>query len=89
MTYTTTNIRLEADVYRRLKLRSAQARKSLSQLIREAVDHAYGTRQRGTVASARLHRSDSLFQTVGLCRTGIRDGAAEHDREIYGPRRRA
>lgn len=89
MTYMTTNIRLEAEVYRRLKLRSAQARKSLSQLIREAVDHAYGGRRRGLAESARPRRADPLFRTVGLCRTGIRDGSVEHDREIYGPPRRA
>ena len=84
MSFVTTNIRLEAEVYRRLKLQSAHTRRSLSHLIREAVDRVYQPAR--TRRSFRSHRPrDPLLRLVGICRTGIRDGSVEHDRDIYGP----
>ena len=81
MSFVTTNIRLETGAYKQLKLRSAQMRRSLAQLIREAVERTYQLpepRGRGG------HRArDPLFRVVGICRTGIRDGSVEHDRDIY------
>lgn len=87
MSFVTTNIRLEDAVYRRLKLQSAQTRQSLSQLIRDAVEQAYEWPRTHRV-TPRAQRKDPLLHAVGICDTGIRDGAVEHDRDIYGPARR-
>lgn len=82
MQFVTTNIRFDQESYRRLKLLAVEERKSLAQLIREAVEKAYGPPKR-----SRAHRdwhNDPFFRTVGMCATGIKDGAAQHDRDIYG-----
>jgi hypothetical protein len=86
MRYVTTNIRLEAEVYARLKLRSARERKSLSQLVREAVARAYDGEGRSR-GRPRAFRRDALFRLVGICDSGVRDGSVEHDRYLYGRRR--
>ncbi|MBI4353656.1 MAG: hypothetical protein HY595_00320 [Candidatus Omnitrophica bacterium] len=86
MDFVTTNIRLRSDIYQRLKLKSAHVRKSLAQLIREAVDQTYGG-DRPMHQLTSPARRDALFRLVGVCRTGIRDGSVEHDRDIYGPKR--
>lgn len=83
MQYVTTNIRLGATIYQRLRLKAAYERKSLAQLVREAVDVVYGERPRHSKA----HRSiqhDPFFKLIGICETGIKDGAVHHDRDIYG-----
>ena len=82
MNFVTTNIRLGAEIYQRLRLKAAQERKSLAQLIRDAVELAYGEpRRRGP---ARTHRKqDSFFKIVGIGKSRIHDGAEHHD-EIYG-----
>ncbi len=71
-----------AEAYRRLRLKAAEQRKSLSQLIREAVDVAYGAPGRRT--TRREARHDPFVRIIGVCRTGVRDGALHHDRDIYG-----
>ncbi len=81
MSFVTTNIRLEAEVYKHLKLRSAQTRRSLAQLIREAVERTYTLPELS--GQGRRRARDPLFRLVGICRTGIRDGSVEHDRDIY------
>ena len=81
MNFVTTNIRLGAEIYQRLRLKAAQERKSLAQLIRDAVELAYGEpRQKGL---ARTHRhQDSFFKIVGIGKSRMRDGAEHHD-DIY------
>lgn len=82
MTYITTNIRLDAQSYRRLKLRAARQRTSLARLVREAVARTYGpatsSRRRRTI------KEDPFFRVVGAFASGKKDGAANHDRDIYG-----
>ena len=83
MQFVTTNIRLGMEVYQRLRLKAVQERKSLAQLIREAVDAAYGERRRAS-PSKRARRRDPFFNIIGIGASGIRDGAVHHDRDIYG-----
>ena len=87
MAYVTTNIRLEAGIYRLLKLKSAKERKSLSQLVRDAVAETYGTATRKLRRNGGSRR-DPWSGLIGICRSGVRDGAVEHDRYLYGPVRR-
>ena len=82
MMYVTTNIRLDAESYRRLKLQAVERRTSLARLVREAVSRVYGP-----VASSphRIKtRQDAFFRIVGACATGMKDGAVHHDRDVYG-----
>ena len=83
MQFVTTNIRLGAEVYQRLRIRAARERKSLAQLIREAVDVVYGARRRMSPEKTGRQR-DPFFNIIGIGSSGIRDGAAHHDRDIYG-----
>lgn len=82
MGYVTTNIRLGDEVYQRLRLKAAHERKSLAQLIRDAVDRVYGERPSSTRSRAR--RNNPFDGIIGMCDTGIKDGAVHHDRDIYG-----
>ena len=82
MTYVTTNIRLDAESYRRLKLQAAERRTSLARLVRDAVNRVYGPAASSS-HSART-RKDAFFRMVGACATGRKDGAVHHDRDVYG-----
>ena len=82
MQFVTTNIRLGAEIYHRLRLKSVHERKSLAQLIREAVDLVYG--ERPPSKRSRAHRKHPFNDIVGICDSGIKDGATHHDRDIYG-----
>lgn len=82
MNFVTTNIRLGTDVYQRLRLKAAHERKSLAQLIRDAVAVVYG--ERPSSKRSRSHRKNPFDGIVGICDSGIRDGAVHHDRDIYG-----
>lgn len=87
MEYIATNIRLPKETLQELKLRAVRRHKSLAQLIREAVDQVYGIgASRKKPKSLKEFHKDSIFRTVGICSSGIKDGAREHDRDIYGDR---
>ncbi len=82
MEYITTNVRLKPASYQHLKLLSVEEHKSLAQLIREAVEQIYGV----SISSKKSldWHMDPFFKGIGLCATGIKDGAVRHDRDIYG-----
>ena len=82
MPFVTTNIRFDQESYKRLKFLAVEEQKSLAQLIREAVENVYGIPKRST--SQKDWHKDPFFHTVGICATGITDGAVRHDRDIYG-----
>ena len=82
MQFVTTNVRFDQESYKRLKFLAVEERKSLAQLIREAVDKVYGAPKRS--ASQKDWHKDPFFHTIGICATGIADGALRHDRDIYG-----
>lgn len=82
MHYVTTNVRFDAVSYRQLKLRAAEQRKSLAQLVREAVIRVYQTAEPSRTRGRQPR--DPFFRIVGMCATGMTDGAAHHDRDIYG-----
>ena len=82
MPFVTTNIRFDRESYKRLKFLAVEEQKSLAQLIREAVEKVYGVPKRST--SQKNWHKDLFFHTIGICATGITDGAVRHDRDIYG-----
>lgn len=82
MQFVTTNVRFDQESYKRLKFLSVEEHKSLAQLIREAVEKVYGVPKRSRVQ--KNWHQDPFFKTIGICATGITDGAVRHDRDIYG-----
>jgi len=82
MHFVTTNIRFDQESYKRLKFLAVEEQKSLARLIREAVEKVYGAPQRS--ALRKNWHQDPFFHTIGICATGITDGAVRHDRDIYG-----
>jgi len=78
----TTNVRFDQESYKHLNFLAVEEQKSLAQLIREAVKKLYGVPKRS--ASQKNWYTDPFFHTIGICATGITDGAVRHDRDIYG-----
>lgn len=83
--YVATNIRLPKETLQDLKLQAVRQHKSLAQMVRDAVEQVYGVPKPKAKSLKEFHK-DPLFSTVGICKTGIKDGAREHDRDIYGDR---
>jgi len=81
--YVATNIRLPRETLQDLKLQAVRQHKSLAQMVRDAVDQVYGVPKPKTQSLKEFHK-DPLFSIIGICKTGIKDGAVHHDREIYG-----
>jgi len=82
MQFVTTNVRFDQESYKHLKFLAVEEQKSLAQLIREAVKKVYGLPKRSR--SQKNWQKDPFFHTIGICATGITDGAVRHDRDIYG-----
>lgn len=78
--YTATNVRLPRAMLDALKYRAVRERTSLAQLIRDAVDQTYGLGKGKSVS----FRDDPLFKLNGTVNSGLKDGATNHDRDIYG-----
>ena len=81
MDYTATNIRLPRKTLEALKIKAAKERKSLAQLIRDAIEVAYHV---GTPEEQVDPQKDPLHHLIGAWKSGIKDGALRHDRDIYG-----
>jgi len=81
--YVATNIRLPKETLQELKLKAVRLHKSLAQLVRDAVEQVYGIPKPKAKSLKEFHK-DPIFRIIGICNSGIRDGAVHHDREIYG-----
>ena len=77
-----TNIRLDADVLKKLKIKAAEEHKSLACLVREAVAEVYGISETRTKPA--FNKKDSFFKMIGAIKSGIKDGSTNHDSVIYG-----
>lgn len=80
--YVTTNVRLPADVYMRLKRRSAEVGTSLGELVREAVGEYLVTREPDVSPETWL--ADPFFSVIGVGASGRSDGSEKHDSQLYG-----
>jgi predicted DNA-binding protein len=81
-TTTATNIRLPEDLLKALKYRAIEEKKSMNQLIREAVE-----KYLGDIAPSRGLDKDAFEEVIGIARSGIKDASSNHDRYLYGRRR--
>jgi hypothetical protein len=79
--YTTTNLRLPKEILKQLKLKAVEEGKSVSQLIREAIETYHFESKKPKKVE---YRSDPLNKIIGMARSGIKDGSTAHDRYLYG-----
>jgi plasmid stability protein len=77
-----TNIRLPEEMLKALKYRAIEERKSMNQLVREAVE-TFLTAGPGPESPEK----DPMEEIIGIGRSGIKDGSSKHDRYLYGKKR--
>jgi hypothetical protein len=74
-----TNIRLPEEVLKALKYKAIEERKSVNQLIREAIELALAA-----PVQPKKHAKDPFEGVIGIAKSGIKDGSVKHDRYLYG-----
>ena len=74
-----TNIRLPEDLLKTLKYRAIEERKSLNQIIREAIEMSLAA-----APQTQERQKDPLENVIGIARSGIKDASSKHDRYLYG-----
>ncbi len=77
-----TSIRLPEDLLKTLKYRAIEERKSVNQIIREAIETSLGAAQHPEEM-----KRDPFENMIGIARSGIKDGSSKHDRYLYGKKR--
>ena len=82
MKYSTTNVRIETDVLKELKLKAVHEGKRVAELIREAVKQYLGKRTEST--RMKDLQKDSIFNIIGICETGCKNDSVNHSEVIYG-----
>ena len=74
-----TNIRLPEDLLKALKYKAIEEKKSMNQIIREAIEVSLAIRPR-----FEDRERDSLEDIIGIAKSGIKDGSSKHDAYLYG-----
>ena len=77
-----TNIRLPEVLLKALKYRAIEEKKSVNQIIREAIEMSLGATPRPVG-----DEKDPLENMIGIARSGIKDASTKHDRYLYGRRK--
>lgn len=73
-----TNIRLPEEVLKTLKYRAIEEKKSVNQLIYEAVELFLTN-----VVRLRESAKDPLENIIGIAKSGIKDGSVKHNYYLY------
>ena len=73
-----TNIRLPEDLLKVLKYRAIEEKKSVNQIIREAIEMALAS-----APQLEEPEKDPFEEVIGIARTGIKDASSKHDRYLY------
>ncbi len=74
-----TNIRLPEDLLKTLKYRAIEEKKSVNQLIREAIEMSLAA-----APQPEEHAKDPFEDMIGIAKSGIKDASSKHDRYLYG-----
>jgi predicted DNA-binding protein len=74
-----TNIRLPEDLLKALKYRAIEEKKSMNQIIREAIEMSLGA-----VSQSPGTDRDAFEEVIGIAKSGIKDASSKHDRYLYG-----
>ena len=77
-----TNIRLPEELLKALKYRAIEEKKSVNQIIREAIEMSLAA-----APQPEEHEMDPLEDLIGIARSGIKDASSKHDRYLYGAKR--
>jgi len=78
-TMTATNIRLPEDLLKALKYRAIEEKKSVNQIIREAIETSLAV-----APQSEEREKDPFEDLIGIARSGIKDASSKHDRYLYG-----
>lgn len=84
MRYLTTNIRIEADILKELKLKAVNEGKRVAELVRDAIRQYL----HGKKAEIKDIRKDPLFKIIGMCETGHKYDSERLDELLYGKKRK-
>ena len=76
---TATNIRLPEDLLRALKYKAIEEKKSMNQLVREAIEMSLAAPPRPEGSE-----KDPVEDIIGIARSGIQDASSNHDLYLYG-----
>ena len=74
-----TNIRLPEDLLRTLKYRAIEEKKSVNQIIREAIEMSLAV-----APQSEKREKDPFEDVIGIAKSGIKDASSKHDRYLYG-----
>ncbi len=77
-----TNIRLPEDLLRTLKYRAIEEKKSMNQIIREAIEMSFAA-----APQPEQRERDPFEEVIGIARSGIKDASSKHDHYLYGRKR--
>jgi hypothetical protein len=77
-----TNIRLSEDLLKALKYKAIEEKKSMNQIIREAIEMSLAT-----APQSRESEKDPFEGVIGIARSGTKDGSSKHDRYLYERKR--
>ena len=74
-----TNIRLPEELLKALKYRAIEEKKSMNQIIREAIEMSMAAVSRFPGPD-----KDAFEEVIGIAKSGIKDASSKHDRYLYG-----
>jgi metal-responsive CopG/Arc/MetJ family transcriptional regulator len=77
-----TNIRLPEDLLKTLKYKAIEEKKSVNQLIRDAIEMSLAA-----TPQPQERGKDPFEDMIGIARSGIKDASSKHDRYLYGRKR--
>lgn len=84
--FVSTNVRLPHEDLKALKLRAVEEGKSMGQTLREILARGLVTTPTSSIppAEKRLGKKNPLSGVARLGTSGVRDGALNHDKYLYG-----
>jgi hypothetical protein len=74
-----TIVRLPKDLLKTLKCRAFEEKKSVNQLVCEAIEMSLAA-----APQPEEHQRDPFEDVIGIARSGIKDASSKHDRYPYG-----
>jgi len=77
-----TNIRLPEDLLKALKYKAIEEKKSMNQVIREAIEMSLAS-----APSSNKSEKDSFEDVIGIVRSGTKDASSRHDHYLYGKKK--